>query len=624
MNFLFNRYVILLLDAFFSLAAFWLSFFVRSEFQTDILYKEHFYHGIIPVVVIQTAVFLLLGTHKLSLLRITFEDSVRLLTSIAVGAGAAGGFLYFSHPSGYPRSIFVLYPMILAGLVISLRFFGRFAHEERHRTKKKAAKPTGSVMKSIIIAGAGTSGVQLVRALRHQNRIRIVGFLDDDPLLQGKELCNLPILGRTEDVIQIAAKVPFQEIIIAMPSASGDRLKRLLGLLRPLGVPIKTMPNLTDFVEGKNPATQLRSINLEDLLRRDPVILDLSQIERHLRGNCVLVTGAAGSIGSELCRQIVQFMPDHLLLVDVAESPLYEIECELKERFPELNCTAVLLDLRDRSLLNDLFASHEPQIVFHAAAYKHVPMVELNPKSGIINNIEGGKNVADLALEFQCERFILISTDKAVNPTNLMGATKRVLEKYILGLNGRGNCRFITVRFGNVLGSKGSLIPIFERQLKQGGPLTVTHPEITRFFMTIPEATQLVLQAASMGRGGEIFVLDMGEPVRIMEIARDFIELHGFEVGIDVDIAITGLRPGEKLFEELFAINEAQEKTSHKKILMAKQSAQVVVDAEVDRLIESATSQNGDIASVLKAIVPEYQPTAMDPPEPHLRIHRPS
>ncbi len=608
MNFLLNRYIILILDAFFVAISFWLAFFVRSEFQFEIIHERFFYRGIVPVTLIQTLMFVAFGTHRLSLLRITFEDTVRLLTSIAIGALTSGLFLYSIHQTGYPRSIFVLYPMILSGMVISLRFVGRYMHEKINRYKKKTPKSALAIKKSILIAGAGTSGVQLVRALRHQSRIRIVGFLDDDPLLQGKELCNLPILGTCEEVVQVASRTPFQEIIIAMPSASGETLKQLLRLFRPLGIPIKTLPNLTDFVEGKNPATQLRSINLEDLLRRDPVILDLSKIEHHLYDRCVMVTGAAGSIGSELCRQILHFRPKKLLMVDIAESPLYEIDCELKEKHVQVEIIASLTDIKNHKELKRVFDLHRPQIIFHAAAYKHVPMVELHPTTGVINNVLGGKNVADLAMTYNADRVILISTDKAVNPTNMMGVTKRVLERYYLGLNGRSPCIFMTVRFGNVLGSKGSLIPIFERQLKQGGPLTVTHKDITRFFMTIPEATQLVLQASSMGTSGEVYVLDMGEPIRIHDLARDFIEIHGFEVGTDVDITITGLRPGEKLYEELFSSQEQQVGTSHPKILVANQGILSVVDDQVTALIGAAQQGDCELLSFIKPIVPEYQP----------------
>lgn len=615
MNFLFNRYIILLLDTCFVVFSFWLSFFVRSEFQFELVYKSYFLTGILPLTAIQTLVFLIVGTHRLSLMRITFEDTVRLLMSIVLGTLIGGLVLYVWPPVGYPRSIFVLYPLILSGMVISLRFLGRIVHERRNRhRKKKATQPLTAIQKTIVIAGAGTSGIQLVRSLRHQTRIRIIGFLDDDPLLQGKELCNLPILGTCADATAIATKSPFHEIIIAMPSASGETMKRMLSQFRPLGVPIKTLPNLTDFVEGKNPATQLRSINLEDLLRREPVILDLSNIQLQLQGKTVLVSGAAGSIGSELCRQITLFGPRKVLMLDIAESPLYEIECELSERQVDVELLPVLLDIKDLTQLERVFGEHRPEIVFHAAAYKHVPMVEMHPISGVINNVLGGKNIADLCHRYQAERMVLISSDKAVNPTNLMGATKRILECYYSELNGSSTCRFVAVRFGNVLGSKGSLIPIFERQLKQGGPLTVTHRDITRFFMTIPEATQLVLQAASMGRGGEIFVLDMGEPIKIYDLARDFIELHGFEVGRDVSISIVGLRPGEKLYEELFAVHEQEDRTSHPKIMVARQKAIPHLGDAIDGLIELAQSGQGDLAKRIKELIPEYTPFGTKPP----------
>lgn len=598
---------ILLLDAAFVAVSFWLSYFVRSEFQLPIVYKKYFYSGILPTVAIQALIFWGMGTHRMSLMRITFEDAVKLLASICLGTALCGLSLWVAHGFNYPRSIFVLYPLILSGFVISTRFLGRVYHEHRAR-KRQRVKPRPPFRKTIVIAGAGTSGIQLVRSLRHHDHIRILGFLDDDPLLQGKEVCNLPILGTSAEVAALADRHRIQEIVIAMPSASGETIKRMVKLFRPLGIPIKTLPNLRDFVEGKNPAAQLRQINLEDLLRRDPVILDMSQIKRDLADKCVLVTGAAGSIGSELCRQILEFKPRELVMLDIAESPLYEIDCELRERHRGATLAPHLLDIKDQTLLNDILNRHKPSTVFHAAAYKHVPLLETNPVSGVVNNVSGGKSIADLACANGVDKFILVSTDKAVNPTSVMGATKRVLERYYQFLNANSGTRFIAVRFGNVLGSKGSLIPIFERQIRQGGPLTVTHPDIVRYFMTIPEATQLVLQASSMGQGGEIFVLDMGEPIKIIDLARDFIELHGFEVGKDVDIELTGLRPGEKLFEELFGSQEDRVKTAHPKILMAKHPEPAQgVDSLVDDLIAQALAHEPELFSTLARIVPEFR-----------------
>ncbi|MCB1052270.1 MAG: polysaccharide biosynthesis protein [Acidobacteria bacterium] len=570
MEILLNRYVILVIDLMFTALALFLAYFVRSEFHWPFR-NDHFFYSSWPFfITIQPLIFYLMGTHRLIITRITFEDSVRLLSAIALGTLLLFVVVYSAHGFSYPRSIFILFPLILSSEVISLRYFGRYFYERRKRARR-SLKPASSVLdaKRILIIGAGHSGIQLVRALLHHPSYKLVGFVDDDPGLAGKQLFGLSILGKVHEAAEMVAQYKVDEVLFAIPSADGSFVRQTLKDLRPLKVPVRILPRMLDSLDIKNPTTQLRSVKLEDLLRRSPVDLDLTQIKSLLAGKRILITGAAGSIGSEVCRQILHFHPEKLVLVDMAESPLYEIDRELSEYGTETQIHACLADITHQANLQHLFEVHQPEVVFHAAAYKHVPMLEHHPFIGILNNLAGGKNVADLACQYKCEKVVLISTDKAVNPTNLMGMTKRALEHYFRFKGQDSSTHFSIVRFGNVLGSQGSLIPTFERQLRKGGPLTVTHPEITRFFMTIPEATQLVLQAGAMGQGGEIFVLDMGESVRIYDLARDFIELSGFEVDNDIAIQITGLRPGEKLFEELFAQGEKEVSTQHPKIRRA-------------------------------------------------------
>ncbi len=490
--------------------------------------------------------------------------------------------------------------MLLSGARMVVRLY----HEEYFSAGGKAVK-------RFLIVGAGDAGEAL---LREMTRIRadeyhVVGFIDDDPLKQDMRIHGVSVLGTVDELPRICADEKIDEIGIAMPSATHKQLRRVVQVCQGAKIRFRTVPSITDIASGKLRVSQIRDVDINDLLGREVVQLDLAQIEQFLKNKVVLVTGAGGSIGSEMCRQVCHFEPKLLLLVEQAENPLFFIERELRRNFSGVSLEAVVCDITDRPRLEAIFAQHRPDVVIHAAAHKHVPLMETNAGEAVKNNVMGTMAVADAADAQGAEHFVMISTDKAVNPTSVMGSTKRVAEMYIQDLNQTSKTHFVTVRFGNVLGSNGSVVPIFKNQIAAGGPVTVTHPEMRRYFMTIPEASQLVLQAATMGQGGEIFVLDMGEPVKIVDLARELITLSGFRPGEDIEIAFTGMRPGEKLFEELSIAGEDMLPTRHPKIGIWKNIGKDrgTLRGEIEGLI--AVGRRGDyegIVEAIKVLIPEY------------------
>jgi FlaA1/EpsC-like NDP-sugar epimerase len=491
-------------------------------------------------------------------------------------------------------------------LPAGLRMIIRLYHEEFRTTE-------GGRLKRFLIVGAGNAGEALLRETLRMPIMQydVVGFIDDDPVKQGIQIHGIPVLGTVEQLPTICEARNIEEIAIAMPSATRQQLRRVIQVCEGAKVRFRTVPSITDIASGKLRVSQIRDVDINDLLGREVVQLDLDLIRAFARDKVILVTGAGGSIGSEMCRQIGRFEPKLLLLVEQAENPLFCIERDLRRQFPSLPLLPVIGDITDRARVQAIFEQYRAQVVIHAAAHKHVPLMELNPGEAIKNNVVGTQVVADAADTYGAENFVLISTDKAVNPTSIMGSSKRIAEMYIQDLGRTSNTQFVTVRFGNVLGSEGSVVPIFRKQIDAGGPITVTHPEMQRYFMTIPEAGQLVLQAATMGKGGEIFVLDMGEPVRIVDLASMLIQLSGLRPGEDIEIVFTGPRPGEKLFEELRVEGEDMQETGHPKIRIWKN---IVMDrarlrAGISDLIETAGRQDpGSLAVKIKELVPEYAP----------------
>ena len=506
--------------------------------------------------------------------------------------------------TGIAQSIFLLDLagtfLVLAGLRMVIRlYFEEFRTVEAGRLKR------------FLIVGAGDAGEELLRAIHRKPaaEYEVIGFIDDNTRKQGTLIHGLPVLGTVEELPKICEDRNIEEIAIAMPAASHQERRRVVQVCSGTKIQFRTVPSIIDIASGKLSVSQIRNVDINDLLGREAVELDLDLIETFLKDKTILVTGAGGSIGSEMSRQVCNFSPKLLLLIEQAENPLFYIERELHTQFPDIPIRAIVCNITDRQRVEGIFKKYKPQVVIHAAAHKHVPLMELNAGEAIKNNIVGTQIASDAANNYGIANFVMISTDKAVNPTSMMGSSKRIAEMYIQDLSRTSKTHFVTVRFGNVLDSDGSVVPIFKKQIARGGPVTVTHPKMMRYFMTIPEASQLVLQAASMGKGGEIFVLDMGEPVKIVDLARELITLSGFKPGEDIEITFTNPRPGEKLFEELSIEGEDMQRTRHPKISIWKN---IPMDrdrlrAGINELVTVAQVQNyNEIVKKIKELVPEY------------------
>lgn len=527
----------------------------------------------------------------------------------------------------FPRSVFVLDWAFAILIVGGMRFSIRTLRE----VSLQGAAPESNVpRKRLLLIGAGDAGEMLLREIvrSHSRRYEPVGFLDDNAAKHKERIHGVPVLGPITSVGEVAARLKVDEIILAIPSLSGQEVRRIVEMCRPTGAHLRTVPGVDGLIDGRVTVSQLSDVKIEDLLGRESVTLDTQAIAEFVHGRVVLVTGAGGSIGSELCRQVRRFGPARLLLVEQAENNLFEIERSLRAEGLDVPIVPYIGDICDTKRMEGIFASEKPNVVFHAAAHKHVPMMENNPGEAIKNNVFGTRKLADISVQHGVEKFVMVSTDKAVNPTSVMGVSKRVAEIYVQSLSQRSSTQFVTVRFGNVLGSTGSVVPIFKEQIAKGGPISVTHPEMTRYFMTIPEACQLIMQAGAMGKGGEIFVLDMGEPVKIVDLARDLIRLSGLDPERDIEIKFTGIRPGEKLFEELAVDSEAVDKTKHPKIFVGKFRPYELerVEAGLEKL--SALSNGNDkvaIKTAFKDLVPEYAtPVARhsEPPAPDAKDAR--
>jgi FlaA1/EpsC-like NDP-sugar epimerase len=540
------------------------------------------------------------------------RDLVSLFRAATVATGLFSLFIVLGGHRAFPRSILVIDWLLTMILVGGLRFGIRSLWQLASSLTREADR---TEKRRILVVGAGDAGEMLLREMlkMYAHRYQPVAVVDDDRRKIGQQIHGVAVMGTVDQVPAIVSARQVHEIVIAIPTANGKEMRRILDVCKPTGVVIRTIPGIDQVVDGHVTMNQLRSVDIEDLLGRDPVTLDTRSLSELLEGRVVMVTGAGGSIGSELCRQVVKFKPSLLLLVEQAENALFEIHRELATKFPALNIKPCVADICDVRRMDLLFSTHKPSAVLHAAAHKHVPMMEMNPGEAIKNNVGGTRTLADLSHAHGVERFVMISTDKAVNPTSIMGATKRVAELYIQAMAQRSKTRFTAVRFGNVLGSAGSVLPIFKEQIAAGGPITVTHPEMRRYFMTIPEASQLVLQAGTMGKGGEIFVLDMGEPVKIVDLATDLITLSGLRPGEDIEIKFTGVRAGEKLFEELNMAEENADKTLHPKIFIGRMSPRPYesVARPIEELLAIADqSTAAAIEERLKQMVPELQRTS--------------
>lgn len=476
-------------------------------------------------------------------------------------------------------------------LLTGPRILRRLQTEHKHRRHWRQP-----VRRRALLVGAGDAGQLVLKEMnsRFDLGVDVVGLLDDDPAKVHKRIGSLTVFGTTDDLPKHVENLVIDQVIIAMPSAPPSEIRRIVDMCRKAEVETRILPGLYDLINGKVSVNQLREVSIEDLLGREPVTLDTPAIAKYIEGRTVLVTGAGGSIGSELCRQIMRFQPKELLLLGKGENSIFTIHQELKSRPEPVNLVPIIADIRDHHRLLNIFEKHAPQVVFHAAAHKHVPLMEANVPEAITNNIRGTQNVAELSAEFGVETFVLVSSDKAVNPTSVMGATKRIAELVVQDLARRSKTKYVAVRFGNVLASRGSVIPVWRQQIAAGGPVTVTHPEATRYFMLIPEAVQLIMQAGALGAGGEIFVLDMGNPVKIIDLAHDLIKFSGLRPGQDIEIKFTGLRPGEKLYEELLTAEEGLTKTSYEKIFVGKPQPleSAVLHSAMDKLFKCASQDD--------------------------------
>ncbi|HJW06576.1 MAG TPA: nucleoside-diphosphate sugar epimerase/dehydratase [Rhodanobacter sp.] len=517
------------------------------------------------VLLVQGLIFRWTGLYRSVWRFASLPDLWNIARAVVVGSLFIGVSLFlYNRLEGVPRSVLVLYPLLLAALLGLPRLAYRYWKDSRSDLLQN------QVAKRVLIVGADRAGEVLSRDLQRDNRYGVVGFVDDNPSLRGASINGYPVLGRFDQLPEVAREVAVDMLLIALPGASTAEMRRVVSLCDATDLPYRTVPRLEDVVAGRAQFNQIKEVAIEDLLGRDTVELDWTAIRETLSGRRVLITGGGGSIGSELCRQVARLGAQSLTVVEQSEYNLYRISQELRADFPELIFDGILANCGDEIAMHKAFTDVRPQVVFHAAAYKHVPLLQDQLRTAFRNNALGTRTVADAACAVGVECFVLISTDKAVNPTSVMGACKRVAEIYCQNLDAHTDTRFMTVRFGNVLDSAGSVVPLFRRQIREGGPVTVTHPEISRYFMTIPEACQLILQTASIGKGGEIFALDMGEPVKIRDLAEQMIRLAGKKPGSEIPIVYTGLRAGEKLFEELFHPLENYSATAHAKIFLAQ------------------------------------------------------
>lgn len=508
--------------------------------------------------------------------------------------------------------------LLASCFIVGFMIFSRVGYRKitTSISNKKARKLRKTETKRVLVIGAGTAGLQVVRdELPKMNKdYQIVGIIDDSVSKKHSAIHGIEIVGGREKIVEVCEKEKVDLILFAIANISKEEKAAILNICSNTKAKIKVLPNLREFLlsDVQVKMHNFRDIQIEDLLGRDPIRLENENIKSFIKGKVVLVTGGGGSIGSELCRQIANFGAKELLMLDIYENTLYETELEIRKKYPELNLTAIVASVRDEKRINEIFEKYHPELVFHAAAHKHVPLMETSPIEAIKNNVFGTYNVARAASKYEVDKFILVSTDKAVNPTSIMGATKRICEMIIQAQNTKSQTNFVAVRFGNVLGSHGSVIPIFKKQIEQGGPVTVTHREITRFFMTIPEAVGLILQSMTFAEGGEIFVLDMGEPVKIYDLAEKMIRLSGYVPNEDIKIEITGLRPGEKLYEELLVSEEGLSKTLHDKIMVTKimDFAESKVESDLELLSNAVNSEvatdNVEIREIIKTIVPNF------------------
>jgi FlaA1/EpsC-like NDP-sugar epimerase len=608
-----NKYIRLLflgiIDIILVNIGFYGSLYLRFDGRVPANYLESYGELVLPFTVILIASFFLLGLYNRLWQYASIGELVSVIMAVTLGTVINIALLYFIMQGGQlplPRSILPISWLLNIFLIGGSRLLWRLV---RDYGLKPIQQSDG---RPVLIVGAGATGVLVAKELkRHYNgEINLIGFVDDDPSKKNTKVLGVQVFGGREILPELITQYSLEEIIIAIPSVEGSVIREIVAMCEKSNVKLKILPGIYDLIEENVTVNQIREVEVEDLLGREPVKVDLESISSYLKGQVILVTGAGGSIGSELCRQILKYTPSKLLLLDNCENNMYDIEMELRNNYPYIDIVAFVKDIKDKRAINQIFAEHQPYVVYHAAAHKHVPLMEANPEEAIKNNVMGTYNVAQAADKFGAKKFVLISTDKAVNPTSIMGASKRLAEIIIQYIDKTSKTNFVAVRFGNVLASRGSVIPLFKKQIAEGGPVTVTHPEMVRYFMTISEAVELVIQAGVLAKGGEIFVLDMGEPVKILDLAKTLITLSGLEPGKDIEIVFTGIRPGEKLYEELLTAEEGINATTHKRIFVARPSG--LNGAFIEELINNINNGHfphnmSETEELLRTFIPNFR-----------------
>jgi len=638
-----NFWIVFLGDAVLVGLAYYLAYFLRFDGDIPASGLTNWMNTVVWIVPLKLVCFYFFGLYK-GMWRYTgVYDLENLIKACVISSGIIVFILVLKvRFVGFPRSVFVidfvLTFLFLSGVRVGIRLFLSSGHEG-FSFPFLANKDEDR--ERVLIVGAGNAGEKLIREIKENDGLKydVAGFIDDDKRKRNQTIHGVSVLGSMDEVKKIAEKDEIDEIIIAISAASAGEMRQIVGVCEATGIPCKTVPGVGELIEGKVSVSSIRKVRYEDLLGRRQAKLNMKQIGGYLTDKRVMVTGGVGSIGSELCRQILRFRPESLIIVDIDESGLYDAELDLKTRFPDAKIVPVLSPVQDRHVMRRIFERENPQVVFHAAAYKHVPMMELHPWEAVFNNILAAQNILEQCWSMKVERFVLVSTDKAVRPTNVMGASKRVCELLTNIYAKELGDRDMSVRFGNVIYSVGSVLPLFRKQIERGGPVTLTHPDVIRYFMTIPEASQLILQAGAIGNGGEIFILKMGTPIRIADMARDLIRLSGFEPDEEIEIKEIGLRPGEKLFEELITEGEGIQETEHEEIMVLKADPQITpvpssgatgqaeitrtrengeeltlkkMRKHIKRLVNFAEAGDGDkIREELKRIVPEYKPNGL-------------
>lgn len=602
--------MLVVLDIMAVLVASFASLYIRYDFSFHAIQKVFLLHyeRTLPFNIGMTLLWFVVFKLYKSVWR--YASATELMNIVFASTCAAVSNMVLCLATGWrmPRSYYFYYWVLLLGIVGCIRFGYRILR----LIGAKYRENTGKAEKSaVMLIGAGAAANAILKEIEASSylNLQVKCIIDDNPGCHGKLMRGIPIVGGREKIVEAAAKYEIDEIIFAIPSAGTRTRKEILDICKESGCKLRALPGVYQLINGDVSVSKLKEVEIEDLLGRDPIRINTEEVLNYVKGKTVLITGGGGSIGSELCRQIASHSPRQLIIVDIYENNAYEIQQELKRNHPELDLVVLIASVRNEKRIDSIFEKYHPDIVYHAAAHKHVPLMEDSPNEAIKNNVFGTFKTAQAADRYGAEKFVLISTDKAVNPTNVMGASKRICEMVVQMMNQRSATNFVAVRFGNVLGSNGSVIPLFKKQIAEGGPVTVTHPDIIRYFMTIPEAVSLVLQAGAYAKGGEIFVLDMGEPMKILDMAKNLIKLSGYRVGEDIEIRFTGLRPGEKMYEELLMDEEGLKKTANERIFIGRpiEFDVDVFTGQLKKLEEDAMAENVDIHPDIKAVVPTYQ-----------------